>query len=97
MGEETGSVSKALVFLMAGHEAFHEMEDPGPDDETVTVSLHERDMLLVGMALPALEILFMDLIGTQCFHDASLDLQRRLMEVTKVQHPEWTRSGREDS
>ena len=42
-----------------------------------------------------MEILFMQLIRTQCFHDASLDLQTRLMEVTKVQHPEWTRSGRE--
>lgn len=86
------------MFLMAGHAAFHEMEDPGPDDPTVHVTLHERDLLLLGMALPALEILFRQLIGTgACFHEASLDLQHRLMEVTKAQHPEWTRAGREDS
>lgn len=72
--------------LEAGHEAFHQLPEPTPDDVTMLMALTERDLLLIGMALPCLEVMFID---TGCFHDSSKHLQERLTECLRVQRPEW--------
>jgi hypothetical protein len=82
--------------LQASHEAFHRMEAPTPDSPTAVFAMTERDLLLIGMALPAMEVLFLQ-SGISCFYEASADLQRRVMEVVRVQRPEWTLDAREES
>ena len=73
--------------LEASHQALHEMDVPGPDSETILATLTERDLVLIGMALPLLELTY------PCTHDASRDLQNRLVEVTVTQQPHWTVDG----
>lgn len=77
--------------IEGAHMAIHAMDTPGPDSETITVALAERDLVLVGMALPVLQIAF------PCLGEASHDLQVRLMELVSAQRPDWTVSGGEAS
>lgn len=84
-----------LFLLDVGHEAFHRIDEPGPDDPVTLVSLNERDILLIGMALPSLEALFYQLTGEACFNEASRELQERLLELVREQNPDWTPRGRE--
>lgn len=80
---------RALAMIERGHLALHAMEDPGPDTDTIMVALTERDLLLVGMALPVMELPF------PCLGDVSLEFQKRLMELVYAQRPDWTLSGGE--
>lgn len=81
-------VTRTLHMLREAHKAFHTMPTPTAESDTLLMSLAERDLLLIGMALPAMELLFLQ-SGVACFTEASKELQNRFMEVVQAQRPEW--------
>ncbi len=87
-------LDRAYSMLDVAHAVFHTMPEPDADTETCLLALGERDLLMIGMALPALEILFLQ-SGIDCLHEANAELQHRIMEVIRVQKPHWVISGGE--
>ena len=79
-------------YIEATHQLIHQME---PDfDETVTFALTERDLLFLALALVGIQFLY------PCLVEESTEIQRRVLEVVRVQKPNWAipeRDGEEGS
>lgn len=77
---------EALLMVAQGAAQIAQME--ADYEDTMFMALTERDVLLIGCALPALQSIHLE-IGP-----ASENLQLRLVETVRVQKPEWTNDGR---
>lgn len=72
---------RALELIDAAHHTVHETAfDP---QETVTVALAQRDLILLSIALSLLTFSY------PCLNDENTDLQKRIRELMRTQKPEW--------
>lgn len=74
-----------MLMMEAAHQVIHERENDVED--TLFLALCEREVLLVGLALACLWFDY------PCLSDDSRDLQRRLVELTQAQKPDWLVQG----
>lgn len=76
---------EALMMVAQGARDVSQME--ADHENTMFLALTQKDAILIGCALPALES-FCPEIGP-----ASEDFQLRLVEALRVQRPEWATDG----
>lgn len=69
------------IYMEGCHQILHEMDQDF--DNTVFVSLTEKDSVTVALAMATLTIIY------PCLGDVSEELQLRLKEILYVQKPEW--------
>ena len=81
--------NQVSLYMEATHHLVHTKEQDW--DNTVTFALTERDILMLALSLTGIQFLY------PCLSSVSGDIQKRLLEVTRVQHPEWTVDGEEGS
>jgi len=76
--------NRVMLQIEAGHLALHAMPEPDAESDTLLAALNERDLLMIGLALPVLQMTW------PCLGAMSEEFQHRLMALVRVQRPEWT-------
>lgn len=77
---------RIMVMIEAGHLSLHEMPEPDADSPTMLIAVNERDLLMIGLALPLMQMTW------PCLGEMSEEFQHRLMALVRVQRPEWITS-----
>jgi hypothetical protein len=80
---------RTLLLFDAAHRIIHDMPDSGPETDTCLVSLSERDLVAIGLALPVMQLTY------PCLGEVATEIQSRLIEIVSVQRPDWL-IGREE-
>lgn len=73
--------ARVMFMMEAAHQTIHELEQDF--DDTLLISMTERDTLLVGLALACLWFDY------PCLNADSRDMQQRIVELAQVQKPDW--------
>lgn len=86
------SLGEAFSIMDRGHELVHLMsEEVDEGSPALTMALNEKEILLIVVALPALEVFY------PCLHEDSLHLQARIIELAQFQQPEFKFFNYDDS
>lgn len=84
MYDDMDAFNRVMLQIEAGHLALHAMPEPDADSDTLLVAVNERDLLMIGLALPVLQMMW------PCLGAMSDEFQQRLLALIRVQRPEWT-------
>lgn len=79
--------ARVLAQMEEAHLAIHMMPPDDAESDTMLVALTERELLMVGLALPVMQLAW------PCLGGDSQVFQHRLLDLVRVQRPEWTTGG----
>ena len=79
--------TRITLAIEMAHQSLHTMPEPDAESDICLVALTERDLLMIGLALPVMQLAF------PCLGDVSEEFQHRLMDLVRVQRPDWIKNG----